>query len=95
MSKHTAYYRTKDGRADYSFSFEEQSDGYWRAYIEHQPSYGNRSDSSHIVHRLTDGNRHYVCWSGPLRSLAEAKQVAALWADTTQKYIRTGTFSPD
>jgi hypothetical protein len=90
MRKHWAYYRTKDGRADYRFSFEEQQDGTWRAYIEEQPSYCGRPTDAHATHRLSDNNRKYVCWTDPLKSLAEAKSVAALWADATQKYIQTG-----
>ena len=90
MRRHRAYYRTSDGAADYLFSFEEQSDGTWRAYIEQQPSYRGRPTDAHSTHRLSDGGRKYVCWTRPLRSLEEAKQVAALWADKTQEYIRTG-----
>ena len=90
MRRHSCYYRTSDGRADYRFIFEEQPDATWRAYIEDQPSYRDRAADSHSTHRLSDGGRKYVCWTTPLRSLEEAKQVAALWADKTQEYIRTG-----
>ena len=91
MESRVLSYRTKDGLADYCFSFEEQRDGTWRAYIVRQPSYQARDESAHPTHRLSDGGRKYVCWDSPLRSLAQAKQVAALWADCTQKYIRIGT----
>jgi len=37
MRSFRSYYRTSDGSADYRFTFEEQSDGTWRAYIEEQP----------------------------------------------------------
>jgi len=90
MRRHRSYYRTSDGSTDYGFTFEEQANGMWRAYINQQPSYRNRSTDAHSTHRLSDGNRKYVCWTGPIRSLAEAKRVAALWADKTQQYIRTG-----
>lgn len=90
MRRYGSYYRTSDGLADYRFIFEEQSDGTWRAYIEEQPSYRGRPTDTHSTHRLSDGDRKYVCWTDPLRSLEEAKQVAALWADATQQYIRTG-----
>lgn len=86
----TAYYRTKDGLADYLFSFEQESDGTWRAYILDQPDYRGRPDDCHSTHRLTDGGRHYVCWTRPLHSEREAREVAALWADKTQRYIRFG-----
>lgn len=74
----------------YEFSFERQEDGTYRAYIVDQPSYGNRDAKSTTTHRLIDGNRHYVCWDTPLKSLEEAKKVAAAWADRTDRYILTG-----
>ena len=91
MKKRTEYYRTKDGKADYKFSFEEQPSGNWRAYIEEQPSYQDRSTGVHPTHRHQDGNRYYVCWTKPLDSLENAETVAAMWADATQEYIRNGT----
>ena len=84
------FYRTSDGRADYHFSFEQLNDATWRAYILSQPSYNGRSDDAHATHRLSDGSRKYVCWNSSLTTLEAAKQVAALWADKTQEYIRTG-----
>lgn len=89
--RHTCSYRTKDGRADYRFSFEEQSDGSWRAFIVSQPSYNGRDEGAHSTHRLTDGGRRYICWTRSLWSLSDAQSVAALWADATQNYIRYGT----
>lgn len=82
-------YRTKDGLADYLFSFEQQSDGSWRAYILDMPSYGSRSTSGTVTHRLYDG-RHYVCFTPPPRTLVDMQKVAAYWADLTQTYLRTG-----
>jgi hypothetical protein len=85
------YYRTRDGRADYGFSIERQSDGTYRPYIASQPTYGSRSTGAHETHRLTGaGGRKFVCWDRPLHSEEEAKNVAALWADATQAYILTG-----
>lgn len=83
-------YRTKDAKADYSFSYERQSDSTWRAYIVSQPGYGSRDEGAHPTHRLSDGSRKFVCWSAPIPSLDQAKQVSALWADATQEYIRSG-----
>lgn len=88
----TIKYRTKDGQADYEFSFEQQRDGNWRAYIVSQPSYQTRAIDAIPTHRLTDERgRKYVCWQGPLRSRRELEQVVALWSDLTQRYIRYGT----
>lgn len=85
-------YRTKDGMADYQFLFVNMDDGSgWRAYIESQPSYRGRDAGGHQTHRLTDsGGRRYVCWKGVVQTLDGMKQIAALWADCTQEYIRTG-----
>lgn len=85
-------YRTKDGRADYGFSIERQSSGEYRAYITSQPSYQGREDDGHASHRYTDSrdNRKFICFEGNVKSEADAKKVAAVWADRTQEYIRTG-----
>lgn len=85
------YYRTRDNRANFLFSFERQPDGCYRAYILRQPGYGRLPADLHTTHRLRDGRgRLYVCWTSPLRSEQEARTVAALWADLTQVYLRTG-----
>ena len=84
------YYRTKDGRADYGFELVTLSNGTERAYITSQPSYQGRDDSAHPTHRLTDDGHKYVCWNAPVRGRDAIKAVAALWADSTQEYIKTG-----
>jgi len=84
-------YRTLDGLQDYTFSFERQSDGNWRVYITTQPGYNGRSSDAHTTHRLSSGDRKYICWSDPITGLEMAKQIAASWADATQAYIKTGT----
>ena len=90
MSK-TIYYRTKDGRADFGFSFEQQSDGSFLAFIVTMPSYGSRPTGLHVTHRLTDSSgRYYVCWDRRIKSIDELKGVVALWSDLTHVYIRTG-----
>ena len=89
--KQTAYYRSKDGKSDYLFSFEKQRDGTWMAFILKQPSYGARATDNHSTHRLQEGGRNYVCWTDPLETQEDAREVAALWADATQEYIKNGT----
>lgn len=88
--KKNIYYRTKDGRADYGFSLEEQNDGSLRAYVDSMPSYGSRSTSLTTTHRLPDGNRYYVCWSKKIYNEDGLKTVVASWSDKTQEYIKTG-----
>lgn len=88
--KKDIYYRSKDGQADYRFSFEEQSDGSLRAYVTSMPSYGSRSASLHATHRLADWGRHYICWDRKIRDEEDLKAVAAAWSDKTQEYIKSG-----
>ena len=85
------WYRTKDGLADYEFDFHHtwRSDEF-RIYIDSQPSYGSRDTSLRATHRLPDGDRYYICWTTPITSEEDARQVSALWADKTQEYIKTG-----
>ena len=85
-----SYYRSRDSLADYQFEFHQMPDGTYRIYIVKQPSYCGRNQSAHATHRLSDGGRHYICWEGKLYSLHEAKKVAAVWADKTQRYIKYG-----
>ena len=87
----TIKYRTKDGRADYEFSFEQQRDSSWRAYIVSQPSYGFRATDADSTHRLTDNGRKYVCWTRPIRTRDDLEKIVALWCDRTQDYIKYGT----
>ena len=83
-------YRTLDGEQDYGFSFETQSDGSYRAYITDMPSYGNRDTRLVTTHRLKEEDRYYVCWTQPLYNQEDLSKVVALWADSTQEYIKTG-----
>ena len=91
MKKVRSSYRTRLGAADYRFEFEELAQESWRIYILSQPPYPlNRNCGSHPTHRLADGDRVYICWSGAIPSLAAAKEIAAAWAESTQEYIRSG-----
>lgn len=93
MSQYKIKYRAKGG-FDYQFTFSwRRQHGDWRIYIDRQPSYGGRDASEVATHRLGTSSRPYVCWTAPLRSYEDARQVAALWADSTQQYIATGVFS--
>jgi len=82
-------YRTRDGAADYGFSIE-RCGGEYRVYITRQPAYGRRDTSLDATHRLRDGGRYYVCWTRPIRSVEDAKAVARAWAESTQRYVRSG-----
>ncbi len=84
-----AIYKTTTGNT-YEFSFEKQSDGSIRAYIVRQPSYGSRDTDPHKIHRLKDGDRHYVCWDKKLYAMSDARSIAEGWAKHTDRYIRSG-----
>ena len=92
MRKFRKFYRTKDGLTDYAFSFEELSSGEWRAYIIGQPDYNGRNQSVEETHRLSEGERKYICWTDKVYSLADMMNISMLWAEGTQSYVRTGRF---
>ncbi len=87
-----AFYRTKDGCADYGFEFCTLPDGSFRAYITSQPSYQGRNESSHSTHRTFDHAKgmQLIDWADPVPSLESIKAIASMWADCNQEYIRTG-----
>lgn len=83
-------YRTQDGLADYGFAIEYLPDGGWRVYIVFQPLHQGHDNSQPLPYQSVDRNgRHYVNWSSRLDSLAEARTVAALWAELIQSYQPT------
>lgn len=94
MTTGIVHYRGSRG-VDFTFRFAWiPHETTWRVYIEQQPSYGSRNAGAHASHRLGLPHSPYVCWTNPLRTYAEARSVAALWADATQQYIATGMFAP-
>src|SRR4051812_41117216 len=86
-ARESVYYRTKDGRADYVFTIEQQPGGDYRVYLALQPE----RSLSYTTHLLTDRQgRRFICWTRSIRTLTDARRVAAAWADNTQRYSRTG-----
>ena len=82
-------YRSRSGRLLITFDFVAVGDAY-HVYIMTPIDYGERDDDGHSTHRLTDDRGDYICWTHPLRTIAEAKSVAAEWTEATEKYIRYG-----
>ena len=79
-------YRTQDRLADYGFSIEFQPDVGWRVYIVFQPL-PDHVDDLQLPYQAIDRNRRrYVNWSAKLDNLAEARTVAALWAELIHRY---------
>lgn len=88
MITHQDTYITQLGTR-FTFGFELK-DGNYRIHILDQPSYAGRDENRHIVHVIRDGDDRLVCWTGPVPSLGDAKIVAALWSDFTERYILSG-----
>lgn len=78
---------------EFEFGFELRN-GNYVIHILDQPSYGGRDDNAHVVHVIHDGDSRTVCWTGPMPTLEDAKIVAALWADFTERYILDGEHFP-
>jgi hypothetical protein len=86
-------YRSGPPPFDYEFTFEYVGNG-WRVWIDRHPPYTGRNDGSVTTHRLWAAGRAYICWDRPIATLKDAKQIAALWADATHRYLATGSFAP-
>lgn len=89
----TDIYKTKLG-TKFRFGFEVRGSNYV-AIILSQPSYGGRDPDLHKTHRIDEGGDYRVCWTGPMPTLDDAKIVASLWADFTERYILTGQPFPE
>jgi hypothetical protein len=83
-STRTLTYRSRDGSAFFRFQFSPVN-GEIRIHILEFPNI--RIGSCHI---LRDHRGPFICWSGAIRSLAAAKAVATIWAESTLIYQRTG-----
>ncbi len=83
------FYSTNDGVDEFCFSIKKIGRRF-RVYIDQGMDYGNRGSGSHATHRLTDGHGKYVCWNKEIPDWENAEDVASLWAESTQNYIRTG-----
>lgn len=83
-------YQTRDGLAYYGFSIDYEPGRGWRVYIIVQPFHQGNGDSLKLPYQARDDTgRRYVDWSEKLDNLADAKTVAALWAEVAQCYQRT------
>ena len=85
-------YTTKNG-TEFKFRFI-QNNGSIDIFILEMPSYGDRDDNQHVTHRLNTDDGPKICWTGLIPTLAEAKRIAGLWSDATERYILTGEKFP-
>jgi len=81
-SSRTLTYRSRDGSSFFRFRFTSLGVDI-RIHILEYAGTG----SCHVLH---DHNGAYICWSGAIRSMAAAKAIAAMWAEATLVYQRTG-----
>lgn len=93
-SGHTITYYAAAGNASednmYQF-YIYNDDGAWKAYIRRTPDYGTRNTTPSVIHVNFDYRGRYVCIKGGDPSTcAELLAMTMLWADRTQRYIRTG-----
>ena len=79
-------YRSRSGQSRYKFDIQWVANGY-RIYILEHPSYGSRDTGAHPTHRLRDSRGSFVCWTGHLATIEQARKIAALWAEETEDYI--------
>jgi hypothetical protein len=79
-------YFTRGSWLPYRFSIEWRAGSGYRIYILDQP--GARA---YTPHKLFDAaGRPYVCWSAMIATIEDARKIAQLWAEHTQRYLSTG-----
>ena len=89
-SGQAVYYRSTNGRSDYNFWINRMEDGDYRIYVRDHPSYGSRDTGDVATHRLRDSHGAYICFTGRITTMEQARSLAATWADKTESYILHG-----
>lgn len=83
------------GGVIFTFTPVKLPDGRYRAYIRQQPlDYRGHDTSAHGSHRLSDRHGPYVCWTPEPIDPNEMLKVMRVWAESTLRYISTGSFGP-
>ncbi len=79
----------------YQFGIKRVGRGY-RCYIEYTPSFRGRNTSNYMPHYLTESftGKKYVCWTGRIKYIEQARTLCRNWADATQTFIDTGVPAP-
>lgn len=86
-------YRTRDGRAYFTFHFVHVNNSHFEVDIVKMPCYGARNEGCHETHRLpsrNDGKK--ICFGdeSAIDTLEIAREFATAWAENTWQYILTG-----
>lgn len=87
-------YKTRDGKAVFTFSYEQEI-GHFEIAIHDHPSYNGRDESSGVAHWLSCDaspiNRRICFYSGKEpKTIEKAKKVSMAYAEATWTYILTG-----
>lgn len=87
-------YKTLDGRAIFTFSYEYEM-RFYEIVIHHHPSYNGRDSSSWIAHWLPCDSspiNKKVCFTNGKepQTLENAKKISMQYAELTWTYIQTG-----
>lgn len=87
-------YKTRDGRAVFTFSYEQEI-GYYDIIIHDHPSYNGRDEFPSIAHWLNcdiSPIGRKVCFSSGKEpnTLEKAKNISMQYAELTWSYILTG-----
>lgn len=91
-------YRTKDGNAYFKFRFVKLPVGYYEIDIVDMPPYGIRSGAYSVTHRIpSKRGGHKICFGDSTinRTILIARKWAAMWAEHTYRYIKTGVSFPN
>lgn len=83
-------YRSRNGRSNYRFQIRQMGPRRYRVYVISQPGYGSRDAGDHATHRLGANGDKYICFTGRIETAAQARTLAATWADNTEDYILHG-----
>ena len=77
---------------EYLFAFIPWPREKYRIYILKSPGYGQRASDSITTHRLSDGQRRYICVDSRAfpETLTDARELALMWSQATARYIKTG-----
>ena len=84
------FYRSSNGRTDYKFRIQRMGNGSYRVYVLDHPSYGSRDTNDLVTHMLHDSRGPYVCFTGHIENVEQARNLAATSADKTEQYILHG-----
>ena len=92
-------YKTRDGRAVFTFSYEYEM-GYYDILIHDHPSYNGRNDIPSVAHWLpcdeSPINRK-ICFTigKEPKTLEKAKKISMEWSELTWTFILTGVTIDD